>query len=219
MRLPRKTGKVSPVKLLIKHTNERIAALKVFFTTRYRKSSKPLEYFHHHMENLLNEPLSDQLHLLWQSIDLQGKLMTRKTPGNLLNSAKMKWKISWAHVLNFLTLIPPWCSGYHYCTTSFNKAWIQVLRKLKSCSRRVGYLRWWESLKMFPTRNKAKSISSVNHTTKKFIIIIIIIIIMLPIWSVFDIKFQKKKTFLLISLNKVYLQRPSIWREKSTYGN
>ena len=90
MRLPRKTGKVSPVKLLIKHTNERIAALKVFFTTRYRKSSKTLEYFHHHMENLLNEPLSDQLYLLWQSIDLQRKLMTRKTPGNLLNSAKMK---------------------------------------------------------------------------------------------------------------------------------
>ena len=22
--------------------------------------------------------------------------------------------------------VAPWCSGYHYCTTSFNQAWIQV---------------------------------------------------------------------------------------------
>ena len=27
----------------------------------------------------------------------------------------------------------PCCSGYHYCTTSFNKAWTQVLRRFKSC--------------------------------------------------------------------------------------
>ena len=29
------------------------------------------------------------------------------------------------------------CSGYHYCTTSFNLAWTQVLRRFKHCSRRV----------------------------------------------------------------------------------
>ena len=34
----------------------------------------------------------------------------------------------------------PWCSGYHYHTTSFDKAW--------SCSRRVGDSRLWGSLAM-----------------------------------------------------------------------
>ena len=60
----------------------------------------------------------------------------------------------------------PWCSGYHYCTTSFNKAWTQVLRRFKSCTRRVGDSRWWGSLTMFPAGNKGKCLSSVNHTTK-----------------------------------------------------
>ena len=59
-----------------------------------------------------------------------------------------------------------WCSGYHYCTTSFNKAWTQVLRRFKSCSRRVGDSRWWGSLTVVPAGNKAKRLSSVNHTTK-----------------------------------------------------
>ena len=59
-----------------------------------------------------------------------------------------------------------WCSGYHYCTTSFNKAWTQVLRRFKPCSRRVGDSRWWGSLTMVPAGNKAKRLSSVNHTTK-----------------------------------------------------
>ena len=39
-----------------------------------------------------------------------------------------------------------WCSGYYYCTTSFNKAWTQVLLRFKSCLRHVGDLRWWGSL-------------------------------------------------------------------------
>ena len=60
----------------------------------------------------------------------------------------------------------PWCSGYHYCTTSFNEAWTQVLRRFKPCSRRVGDSRWWGSLTMVPAGNKAKRLSSVNHTTK-----------------------------------------------------
>ena len=68
-------------------------------------------------------------------------------------------------VLTF-ELWQPWSSGYHYCTTSFNKAWTQVVRKFKSCSRRVGDLRWWGSLTMVPAANKAKRLSSVNHTTK-----------------------------------------------------
>ena len=52
-----------------------------------------------------------------------------------------------------------WCNGYHYCTTSFNKAWTQVLRRFKSCSRRVGNLRWWRSLAMIPAGNKAKRLN------------------------------------------------------------
>ena len=60
----------------------------------------------------------------------------------------------------------PWCRGYHCCTTSFNKAWTHVLHRFKSCSRRVRDSRWWGSLTMFPVGNKAKRLSSVNHTTK-----------------------------------------------------
>ena len=48
------------------------------------------------------------------------------------------------------------CSGYHYCTTSFNKAWTQVLYMFKSCSQRVRDSRWWGSLTMVSARNKAK---------------------------------------------------------------
>ena len=59
-----------------------------------------------------------------------------------------------------------WCSGYHY-KTSLNKAWTQVLRRLKSCLRHVGDLGWWESLTMVWAGNKAKRLLSVNHTTKK----------------------------------------------------
>ena len=39
-------------------------------------------------------------------------------------------------------------------------------RRFKPCSRRVGVSRWWESLTMVPAGNKAKGVSSVNHTTK-----------------------------------------------------
>ena len=62
--------------------------------------------------------------------------------------------------------VVPWCSRYHYCTTSFNKVSTQVLRRLKSCSRCVGDSRWWEFLTIVPAWNKAKRCSSVNHTTK-----------------------------------------------------
>ena len=57
-------------------------------------------------------------------------------------------------------------SGHHYFTTSFQKAWTQVLHKFKSCSLRVGDSQWWRSLIMVPAGNKAKRISSVNHTTE-----------------------------------------------------
>ena len=54
-------------------------------------------------------------------------------------------------VLLIRTLAPsPCCSGCHYCTTSFNKAWTDILCRLKSCSRRLRDLRWWESLTVVP---------------------------------------------------------------------
>ena len=56
--------------------------------------------------------------------------------------------------------------GYHYYTTSFNKAWTQVLRRFKSCRRRVRDSRRWGSLTMVPAENKAKRLSSVNHTAR-----------------------------------------------------
>ena len=64
------------------------------------------------------------------------------------------------------TLVAPWCSGYHYCTTSFNKAWTQVLHRFKSCSQRVGDSWWWGSLTMVLAGNKAKCLSLMNPTTK-----------------------------------------------------
>ena len=60
-----------------------------------------------------------------------------------------------------------WCNAYHYCATSFIKAWTQVLRRLKSCSPRIGDSRWWGFLKMVPAGNKAKCLPTVNHTTKR----------------------------------------------------
>ena len=36
----------------------------------------------------------------------------------------------------FLKTYTLWCGEYHSCTPSFNSAWTQVLRKLKSCLRR-----------------------------------------------------------------------------------
>ena len=61
-----------------------------------------------------------------------------------------------------------WCSVYHYyCTTSFIKAWNQVLRRLKFCSRRVGDSPGWGPLMMVPSKSEAKRLLSDNHTTKK----------------------------------------------------
>ena len=59
-------------------------------------------------------------------------------------------------------IVAPWCSGYHYCTTLFNKL---ILRRFKSCSQRVGDSQWWRSLTKFPGGNKVKRLSLVNHTT------------------------------------------------------
>ena len=78
----------------------------------------------------------------------------------------MKPEMKFGFVMKKICLLfTPWCSGYHYCTTSFSKVWTQVLRRFSSCSRRVGDSRWWRSLTMAPAGNEAKCLSSVNHTT------------------------------------------------------
>ena len=72
-------------------------------------------------------------------------------------------------------LLALWCSGYHYCTMSFNKAWTQVLHRFKSCLWHVGDLWWWVSLTMVPAGNKTKQFSWSTIPQKQFIIIITII--------------------------------------------
>ena len=67
--------------------------------------------------------------------------------------------------------VAPWCSGYHHCTTSFNKAWTQLLRRFKTCSQCAGNLRWWESLAIVPAGNKVKRLSQPSIPQKQFIII------------------------------------------------
>ena len=63
--------------------------------------------------------------------------------------------------------VGPWCSGYHYCLTSFNnKAWTKGQLNFKSCSRCVGDSRLWGTMTMVLAGNKAKRLSSVNHTVK-----------------------------------------------------
>ena len=64
---------------------------------------------------------------------------------------------------NKVVMVAPWCRSYRYCTTSFSKAWTQVLGRFKSCSRHVGA---WGSLTMVPAGIKAKRLSSINHATK-----------------------------------------------------
>ena len=59
-------------------------------------------------------------------------------------------------------------SGYatDYCRSSFNKAWIQVLQRFISCLQRVGDLWRWGCMTLVLAGNKAKHLSSVNHSTK-----------------------------------------------------
>ena len=87
---------------------------------------------------------------------------------------KFPWRLFFLLVLTLtlnliLILVASCCSGYHYCRTSFNKVWTQVQRRFKSWSLRIGFLRWCESLTMVQAVNKAKRLSSINHSAKQFI--------------------------------------------------
>ena len=61
---------------------------------------------------------------------------------------------------NVMTNVAPWCSGYHYYTTSFTKAQVQILL---AASRRFAMVKISDN---DPGWHKAKRLSSVNHTTK-----------------------------------------------------
>ena len=63
-------------------------------------------------------------------------------------------------------VVAPWCRGYHYYTSSFNKAWTKVLHRFKSWQ--------WSRLEIGLNAFRRSSIPQ-----KQFIIIIIIIIIIL----------------------------------------
>ena len=91
-----------------------------------------------------------------------------------------------------------WCSGYHYCTTSFNKVWTQVLRRFKSCSQHVGDLRWWGSLTMVPRLEiRLSAFRQSTIPQKQFFIIITIIIIIITIIIITNVKnFTPQNKFL-----------------------
>ena len=77
--------------------------------------------------------------------------------------------------------VSPWCSRYHCCTTSFNKAWTQVLRRFIA-TRGVSEIRYGEDLLQcsrleIRLNNFRQSIIQ----QKQFIIIIIITIIIIII--------------------------------------
>ena len=90
------------------------------------------------------------------------------------------------------SLVAPWCSFYQNCTDSFNKAWSQVLRRLKSRSQRVGDgedLWQWFRLEI---RLHAFLRSTIPE--KQFIIIIIIFIIIFSFFAFFVFNINKKIT-------------------------
>ena len=71
------------------------------------------------------------IHLLMHKICFKQTIAT-----NQINLAGIYGHFEMLYQLFFY--VPPWCSGYHYWTTSFYKAWTQVLRRFKSCSWCVG---------------------------------------------------------------------------------
>ena len=85
-------------------------------------------------------------------------------------------KILHFKILNFKSyfkiFVVLWCGGYHYCTTSFNKAWTQVMHRFNSCLRHVRDSQWWQWSQL-EIRLNAFCWSTIPH--KQIIKIIIII--------------------------------------------
>ena len=110
-------------------------------------------------------PLREDLKKIWKNtfyfklkVFLFSRLLIQSFTLFLLPSRKLPLFCSFSDVIECLTtygkgcflkylknnneyLLALWCSGYHYCTTSFNKARTQVLHRFKSCLWHVGDLR------------------------------------------------------------------------------
>ena len=77
------------------------------------------------------------------------------------------WKINTQKINESFEGMTRWCSVYHYCTSSFNKAWTYLLRRFKSDGEDdEDDSRWWGSLTMVLAGHKSKCLSSVNHNAK-----------------------------------------------------
>ena len=67
--------------------------------------------------------------------------------------------------------VVPSCSGYHYCTVSFNKAWTQALRMFACSANLLKACQSFAMVRIFdmvPVGYKAKPLSSVSYTTRTF---------------------------------------------------
>ena len=85
---------------------------------------------------------------------------------NILTFISQHMTISYSWVILIWHHMVSWRRGVVVITTAQLHSTKSELR-FKPCSRRVGDSRWWGSLTMVPAGNKAKRLSSVNHTTKK----------------------------------------------------
>ena len=86
----------------------------------------------------------------------------------------------------------------HYCKALLKKAWTQVLRRLKSCSRHVGETLWqrpWLEIKLNAFAI-CWSVKQKSNIEKQFIIIIIIIFIIIIIIMVICVFFNLLLNFL-----------------------
>ena len=98
------------------------------------------------------------MNVLWSTECVQSKLCFLYPEAYLEPSRRSKMELFVNLVYN---CVAPWCSGYHYCTTSFSKVWTQILRRFKPCLIYDGKNLWqWSRLKI-----RRKHLSSVNHTT------------------------------------------------------
>ena len=67
-----------------------------------------------------------------------------KSHYNCLNASSAGMSVGFGFGWNRFSQKLSFQGGCHYCTTSINKAWTQVLRRFKSCSLRAEDLRWYD---------------------------------------------------------------------------
>ena len=127
--------------------------------------NEPLTEISNFLEGYLKRVTNDET---WTKLKLEVKLSLESDIGinkvcisRLFSEQLIKWRL-WLK----MDIRPLWCSGYHHGTTSYNKAWTQVLHRFNSCLQHVRDSQWWRSLTMVLAGYKPKCLSSVNHTPK-----------------------------------------------------